>query len=961
MARHADPGPTGGAVVGRDGLRPATARRPSAGLRALLVVAVVAAAVGVGLWSAHGSASAQAPAASTITTELQPGWNLIGWMGPSTTPGRLFSTLPALQVVAAWDADTGRYSWARRGAAVPPALAPVTRGQALFLWLSGTEPVQWTRPASTRGMLLTLPTGSSLVGWAGLDGTPIAEAVGRFGAALTGVSTWNAETQEYERYTPGADDSAGGTVVLNHGDALWVELSDERRWWQSGTRRTEFRFAAEVTQERESELREEMDRVVAFFAERYGIEPPPFSVLIDPNLEVAGSASPGLIRIGQGLPFAHEYFHVVQYHLSELSPSAGNSPPWMTEGSATYAGAWYWREREGARNADFRWASWRSFAGLTAPLSAMEDHKTFRDTGIAGYNLGAFAVDWLVKRAAGLPADFRFAPWESGGLDRQTEYDSYVRYYRLLASARNWQEAFEGAFGIPVDDFYVEFEEHRSRITAQVPHLSDDRDAPVLVLLGEIPSELAARVRGEFDALQAFLRDRLGTGPADYTAWVAADGESAASARLIVLGEEPRPGSRACAGVDPAIGVYATLHCYDRLSGHLATTHFYAVRERLAPWLSLPSVPMGYERWGPHWLQAAAVAYMTHAGTAAVGADSLDRVRRRQAIIAAATQLRLGSMETQTGMASVPEHSGEALSFLAADWLVERAGERSLFEYYRLLPASGSWQEAFEEAFGLTVSDFYTAFEQHRDEIAPSLPHLEDDRGGPVLVLLGDIASEVAADIRADFATVQELFRERLASGPAAYTVFFAGDADSVVDAHLYVHGREPEGSACAGQGADAAFVTPSCRSLLPAHTAWLHFEDVRSRLAPVGSPSRPYWLGSGTRSYMQHAARAVVGIEALDAARMKQAAVVRGMPLALRGMETSDDFDAAERLTAEALSFLAADWLAQRAGEPAFFEYYRLLPSSDTWQDAFEGAFGITIDDFYQEFAAYRAAGFES
>ena len=60
-------------------------------------------------------------------------------------------------------------------------------------------------------------------------------------------------------------------------------------------------------------------------------------------------------------------------------------------------------------------------------------------------------------------------------------------------------------------------------------------------------------------------------------------------------------------------------------------------------------------------------------------------------------------------------------------------------------------------------------------------------------------------------------------------------------------------------------------------------------------------------------------------------------------------------------MSFLAADWLVQRAGERAIFKYYRLLPSSDSWEDAFEGAFGITIDDFYAAFAAYRAAGFES
>ena len=46
---------------------------------------------------------------------------------------------------------------------------------------------------------------------------------------------------------------------------------------------------------------------------------------------------------------------------------------------------------------------------------------------------------------------------------------------------------------------------------------------------------------------------------------------------------------------------------------------------------------------------------------------------------------------------------------------------------------------------------------------------------------------------------------------------------------------------------------------------------------------------------------------------------------------------------------------------ERAIFEYYRLRQSTDDWKEAFQGAFGITIDDFYAAFAAYRAAGFES
>ncbi len=56
------------------------------------------------------------------------------------------------------------------------------------------------------------------------------------------------------------------------------------------------------------------------------------------------------------------------------------------------------------------------------------------------------------------------------------------------------------------------------------------------------------------------------------------------------------------------------------------------------------------------------------------------------------------------------------------------------------------------------------------------------------------------------------------------------------------------------------------------------------------------------------------------------------------------------------ALFFLAAEWLATHAGDWAVIEYFRLLPSVGTWWPAFEQAFGLTIEEFYEDFEAYRA-----
>ena len=109
------------------------------GVRGVVVAVLLLAALGLGVASTHGSTSAQAPASDTITTQLQPGWNMVGWLGTDTTAVDLFDKIPALLVVAAWDEEAGRYAWARRGGSVPPGLAEVTRGQGLFLWVSGTE------------------------------------------------------------------------------------------------------------------------------------------------------------------------------------------------------------------------------------------------------------------------------------------------------------------------------------------------------------------------------------------------------------------------------------------------------------------------------------------------------------------------------------------------------------------------------------------------------------------------------------------------------------------------------------------------------------------------------------------------------------------------------------------------------------------------------------------------------
>ena len=98
-------------------------RFPTACLAILAVLAL-----GTGVASAPSVAFAQttsAPDASTITTQLQPGWNMVGWVGPETLSAQVFEELPELRRISAWDAEEQRYrrAWPDQDEALP-ALTP---------------------------------------------------------------------------------------------------------------------------------------------------------------------------------------------------------------------------------------------------------------------------------------------------------------------------------------------------------------------------------------------------------------------------------------------------------------------------------------------------------------------------------------------------------------------------------------------------------------------------------------------------------------------------------------------------------------------------------------------------------------------------------------------------------------------------------------------------------------------
>ena len=215
-------------------------------LRAGLQPALLAALAALLLASGPTAARADEPLApdetaeaETITTQLQPGWNMVGWLGPATPVPELFDALPALERVSAWDAGAQQYRRATRDSSDElPELMP---GVGLWLLVAGDSPVRWTRPAAPDGLVLRLRRGLNFVGVVA-DG-----AVSRFSEAARGAWRWDPARQQYEPYR-------FGDPMLRAGDALWVQASAPVSWWQPGAAEPPFVFLGDIPAEIQSDF-----------------------------------------------------------------------------------------------------------------------------------------------------------------------------------------------------------------------------------------------------------------------------------------------------------------------------------------------------------------------------------------------------------------------------------------------------------------------------------------------------------------------------------------------------------------------------------------------------------------------------------------------------------------------------------------------------------------------------------
>ena len=142
-------------------------------LIAIVVGLVALLAAGIAAVSADESVETTEPVDPTVVI-LEPGENLVAWLGEPLPVAQLKQRIPAIESVSAWEPLTGKFY-------EPTSLSA---GQGYIVTLAGAESVQWRRPMTPVKGNVTLHRGRNLVTWLGPDGWTIDRVALGIGRAL---------------------------------------------------------------------------------------------------------------------------------------------------------------------------------------------------------------------------------------------------------------------------------------------------------------------------------------------------------------------------------------------------------------------------------------------------------------------------------------------------------------------------------------------------------------------------------------------------------------------------------------------------------------------------------------------------------------------------------------------------------------------------------------------------------
>ena len=355
-----------------------------------------------------------------------------------------------------------------------------------------------------------------------------------------------------------------------------------------------------------------------------------------------------------------------------------DGPEWMIDGTEVYVRLLY-AEAAGSLNYEVTRRK-KIHAARLAGLPTDSVDMRGNEDGLRGWAIGGvgfLAVEWLASRA-GDPAIFE--------------------YHRLLRSSETWEEAFATAFGITVEDFYAEFEVYRAEVAPPFPHVVGNQRGPAVAFVGDVPEETQVAILADLAVVRAYMTERFGAEPAEFTLYVGPDTAS-------ILAEVPQFNRSSICHPPGAggLGAMALDQC-----GRYPRHDIYYIQALIPDW----DIP-------PRWLAHGAEEYLRTAYGREIKGENLDSRVEWLRDLASRSTRPLKSLETPQGVADAGYSTTRALGYLAVELLVRRAGEAALLDFYEKMPTHENWGQLFRTTFHITVTVFYESFEGYRTRISP--------------------------------------------------------------------------------------------------------------------------------------------------------------------------------------------------------------------------------------------------
>ena len=467
-------------------------------------------------------------------TRLKPGVNLVGWVGEAVPVSQLFDEIPQLESIWAWDAELRDWIVAGRGA--PEwlgGLGRVTPSMGLRMHLASDQPFVWQRSTEPTRGLVKLRTGWNLVAWSGADGTSIDDAVKGIGWSLRSVRRWNPTTQQWTTWTSpertaqliaaaNADQETDDSEMpaIRRGEALWINVARAVNWLQPTDILPRLVFPGGASDELQARVREDLEAVLSFYRDQYGIQAnPDFTIYAAKDVDAliqawkddgedvddaraastralwnraAGWAGGEIVVKQSSWPedlstdeaawarytITHEYFHILQWQLRDTGNGASR---WLAEGTASWID-----DEHKVLDGEQTWADLRD-----GHLSAIiNDTPTLRSTEHDNtqweYTLGWLATDQITAGTApGFPLEF----W------RQLSSTGIGPHGRWT-STPDWRTALQHVSGQTAAEFYAGFDAWQREQAATNPATAGSYDDNWI--RGKVTDESGAPVAGVF-------------------------------------------------------------------------------------------------------------------------------------------------------------------------------------------------------------------------------------------------------------------------------------------------------------------------------------------------------------------------------------------------------------------------------------------------------------------------------